>query len=197
MNTKKMLLILVAVLAVAGYVLLQTDAAEINPGLNTQYSTFSSSELGIEFSYRSGPQGYVLEESAPADAQAGLVKVLTLIRAEDASREMPVGGEGPAIMAVHIFENPQKQWPQMWADTHIPYSNINLKTGDVSETTVGGANAIRYIADGLYASENAVVAHGDSIYVITGQFLDKDSDIRRDFQPLLESIRFISKPGQE
>jgi len=195
---KTPLIILVAlVIVVAGYFLFRTDATEVSQGPGTQYSTLSSSELGIEFSYRAGPQGYMLEESTAGDVQAGLLKTFTLISAEDASREMPIGGEGPAVIAILIFENPQNQRPQAWADTHLPYSSINLKMGDVSETTVGGANAIRYRADGLYASENAVVAHGDSIYVITGQFMDEDSDMRRDFQPLLESVRFIPKPGQE
>jgi len=77
------------------------------------------------------------------------------------------------------------------------YSNINLKTSEPAEKVVGGANAITYMADGLYASENAVIAHGGNIYVVTGQFIDANSDIRLDFEPLLNSIRFIPKPSQE
>ena len=38
---------------------------------------------------------------------------------------------------------------------------------------------------------------GMLMYVITGQFMDQNSEIRRDFAPLVESIRFIPKPGQE
>jgi hypothetical protein len=71
-----------------------------------------------------------------------------------------------------------------------------LKLGEVESTVVGGANAVRYKADGLYASENVVVAHGDHVYVITGQFMDEDSDIRKDFGPLVASFRFVPAPGQ-
>jgi hypothetical protein len=76
------------------------------------------------------------------------------------------------------------------------YSNINLMRGEVSEYVLGGANAIRYAADGLYASDNVVVAHGENMYVITGSYMDADSDIKKDFATLLESVTFIPQPGQ-
>jgi len=63
--------------------------------------------------------------------------------------------------------------------------------GNAIDVTVGGEKAIRYGADGLYASENVVVSRGEKIYVITGQYIDKDSEIGRDFEPLLSSIRFL------
>jgi hypothetical protein len=73
---------------------------------------------------------------------------------------------------------------------------FNLATGEIGEAVVGGANAIRYMADGLYASENIVVAHGDHMYVINGQFMEQNAPIRSDYQALVESIRFIPAPGQ-
>lgn len=127
----------------------------------------------------------------PVDLGEEPVRTILLQRTEDAKNPPPVGGEGPPSMVIAVFKNTKKQFPRMWADANVQYSNINLTTNTVTEEVVGGANAIRYMADGLYASENVVVAHGDNIYVITGQFLDQDSDLRRDFEPLLNSIRFI------
>ena len=181
------------VAAVIGYFALRTDTGEINQGPNTEIATYRNSNFGIEFKYRSSPNGYVLQESTPTDTAAGLVRALVLVKAEDVARGMPVGGEGPATMSVHVFSNSENQQPRPWADAHMQYSNINLTVGDVAKAVVGGVDAIRYMADGLYRSDNVVVVHGEYAYVLSGAFLDEDSDLRRDFQPLLDSIRFISQ----
>ena len=188
----------IIVLAAVGYGIAQTmpDRATKPPPV-IETTTYRSSPLGIEFTYRSGERGYVLAEAPIKDPAHHLVKAFTLMRSVDAAQTPPIGGEGPPVMAIYVFGNPEKQFPQTWADNHLQYSNIDLAMGQVREAVVGGANAIRYRADGLYASEVAVVAHGDSMYLIIGQFIEENSDIRRDFEPLLASIRFIPKPGQE
>lgn len=195
---KKILYIflVLSVLVGLGYYFVKIDKSKTGETLNNQKTTYSKSDIGLEFDYRIGPTGYVLEERIPVDL-GDLVKVIIFHRAEDFGREMPVGGEGPAVMTISVFNNTKKQFSRDWADKNIQYSNINLKFGDVVETVVGGANAVRYMADGLYASENVVVAHGDNVYVVTGQFMDQNSDIRRDFAPLIDSIKFIPKSGQE
>ncbi|HEU0085369.1 MAG TPA: PsbP-related protein [Candidatus Paceibacterota bacterium] len=200
---RKILLFLFAVLMLGvGYMALinsQMPPVEV-PDLRQDpiYTTYSSDELGFLFEYRLAPDGYVLEEREPSDSDAStLQKTLILMQVEDSLQEMPEGGEGPAVISISIFENSKKQFPQTWADENLAHSNVNLVMGEISEAVVGGANAIRYMADGLYASENVVVAHGDNIYVITGQYLDESSTLRQDFAPLLESIAFIPEPGQE
>ena len=160
-------------------------------------ATFSSPELGVEFSYPTGPTGYVLEETTPVANSKNLLRTIVLMQTVDASKEQPLGGEGPATITMNIFKNSQKQWPEVWANENIQFSNINLKIGDILEATVGGANAIRYMADGLYASENVVVAHGENMYVVSGMFLDAESQLRKDFSPIVDSIKFIPQPGQE
>jgi len=189
------ILIAVAIVAVAGYYITSIDESKTPEGLKGQFEKYSQAEIGLEFDYRVGPKGYVVDERMPVDLGEEPVRVIILHRTEDFNTPPPVGGEGAPVMTIAVFNNSQKQFPGVWADANVQYSNINLKTGDVAEAVVGGANAIRYMADGLYASENFVVAHGENIYVITGQFLDQDSDLRRDFVPLVESIRFIPKDG--
>ncbi|HEY4522718.1 MAG TPA: hypothetical protein VJH91_03765 [Candidatus Paceibacterota bacterium] len=198
---KRALILISAVVVIGafGYIATQMDTTKTGEGLYAQYVTYTNSELGIEFDYRAGPSGYVVEEMTPSDASAGLVRTIVLKRTEDKQNEgaIPVGGEGPPTITIHVFENTKKQFPRAWADTHIQYSNMNLSQGDAADAVVGGGSAIRYMSDGLYASENVVVAHGDNVYVITGMFIDVDSDIRRDFGPLVESVRFIPTSGQE
>lgn len=164
--------------------------------LASETATYRNPELGLEFSYRSGPTGYVVQDIVSSSENNELLHTFVLIRSGDVGRA-PEGGEGPPTITIHVLKNPQKQLPQTWADAHAQYSNIDLKIGDVVGAIVGGVRAIRYMADGLYVSENAVVAYGDNVYVFSGMFLDEDSDIRRDFEPLLNSVRFIPQAGQE
>jgi hypothetical protein len=196
---KKIIYLLIAVaFTIGGYYLyiywaLGNDSVE---QAVEEYRTYSQSDIGLEFHYPEGPKGYVVDERMPADLDTGLIKNIILTRTEDANQELPVGGESSPAIVISVFENTKKQFPRTWADENIQYSNINLIMGESEEVVVGGANAIRYVADGLYVSENVVVAHGDHMYVIAGQFMDQDSPIRHDYHALIESIRFISAPGQ-
>lgn len=163
---------------------------------------YSSAELGLVFSYPSGPTGYILEEKAPtSESDKELVRTLILWQVEDKKNidagNIPVGGEGPATMSILVFKNPQKQSPSIWAAENALYSNINLRTSDPVEDVIGGVSAIRYIADGLYPSENFIVAHGENIYVFTGQYQSPESPLKRDFLPIVASVAFISQPGQK
>jgi len=159
--------------------------------------TYMNQELGIGFDYRTGPKGYVLTERPSSEEGPEPIHTLILMQAADAEAEMPVGGEGPPAITISIFKNAKKQWPQTWANEYIQYSNINLMQNEIQEAVVGGANAIRYMSDGLYASENIVVAHGEHMYVFTGMFIDAESQLRKDFAPLVESVRFVPQPGQQ
>lgn len=196
---KKIAYILIAVALMVGgyYAYIYWALGNDSVGQTTDaYLTYSESDIGLEFEYPEGPEGYVVDERMPVDLGTGLIKNIILMRTEDAQNEPPVGGEGPPVIVISVFENAKKQFPRTWADENVQYSNINLATGEVGEEVVGGANAIRYMADGLYASENIVVAHGDHMYVFTGQFMDQGSQIHRDYQSLVESVRFIPAPGQ-
>lgn len=186
---KILILIIILIIGVAYF----TDNL---PKTNPNLSRYSDPNIGLEFVYETGPDGYVVDERMPVDL-GELVKVIILHRTEDTLKEPPMNGEGSPTITISVLTNDLKESPRTWADKKTDYSNINLKTGDVQETMVGGEGAIRYMSDGLYASENVITSYGDYIYVITGQFIDSESDIRQDFQPILDSIRFIKNSSQE
>ncbi len=170
-----------------------TDAETQQPWASN-LQTYSNSELGLEFRYPTGPNGYVLEEKTPASNKANLLKTITLLRSEDAKRlqaNPSEAGEGPAVIAISVFTNGNKQFPLQWARQHTDYSTYTLKIGEDIEGVIGGANALGYAADGLYRSDNFVVAHGNLMYMFTGQFENTNSPIRKDFKTLTESVKFI------
>jgi len=182
---------IVVVVLLGGYFFLRTSQESISNSM----TIYSNQELGLEFDYEAGPNGYVLQEMDPAENTNGLLKTLVLIQTEDQKtleeNGAPVGGEGPATITINVFSNLKERHPSVWAMENISYSNYNLKVSDETEEVVGGANAVRYMADGLYSSENFVIAHGGLIYVFTGMYIDENSDLRKDFSPLVESVKFI------
>lgn len=181
--------IILVIAATSIYLLVKDSKNDRNE--DTQYQKFSNNEIGLEFDYPTGDDGYVLSEVPSKDTKNELVTAIVLTSTEDSIQEPPEGGEGPAVISISVYKNSKKEWPQTWADSNPKYSLINLKIGEVYETVVGGANAIGYMADGLYASGNVVVAHGENVYVFSAQFMDEDSEIINDFNKILASIQFV------
>ncbi len=105
--------------------------------------------------------------------------------------------EGPPTISVLVYRNTKKQSALQWAEANDSVSNIEMKIGEVKDAVIGGANAIRYAVDGLYPTDTVVVPHGSYVYVLVGSYLDEEYATRKDFEPLMRSVRFIPAPGQE
>lgn len=191
-NSKILLAVGIGIIAL---VIIIYAVAKVNnksdDGQNAQLTTFSNNDLGIQFSYPTGPDGYVLGQATSTNLTSEPLSSLILFRTEDVVNQPPAGGEGPPVIGFMVFRNQQNQEPQNWAASNTRYSNISLKIGDISETSINGQRAIRYRADGLYASENIVSTYKDKAYIMTGQYIDEDSDIRRDFEEIIKTVRFI------
>ncbi len=147
-------------------------------------------ELGIEFEYREGPDGYLLEVVDEDPDQPGIVRRLVLVL-ESEHRQLPEAGEGPPTIGIAAAPNPEGLSPAEWAAGNPGVSNLHLKLTEIDAFELAGASAIRYLADGLYVADTVVATHGGYAYVVSGAYLDADSTIRRDFEPLLQSIRFL------
>lgn len=130
------------------------------------------------------PAGYRVEERPTT---------ITIMREEDYQsilRGERAGGEGPPVISISLYDNPNNPSPRTWAVQYPQLSNYNLRTSEIGETTLSGFPAITYSADGLYPSRNIVGSDNVRIYYINGQYLDRDSDIYRDFDEIVESIKF-------
>ncbi|MFN4181554.1 MAG: hypothetical protein ACK4FA_02570, partial [Candidatus Paceibacteria bacterium] len=126
-------------------------------------------------------------------------QAITLIKTtdkENMENNPPIGGENPPVISIYVLKNDKKEFSRDIALNNTQYSNFNLKVGQETETIVGGANAIRYIADGLYTSVNLVVAHGENAYILTGQYMDSNSPTVADFENILSSFKFIPTDGK-
>ncbi len=150
---------------------------------------YSDPEIGLSFSYTSGTDGYVLDTLQGTGPDS--IKTLRLMTTAD-STALDQGGahDGPPTMLIQIFETKGETGSEAWAEAHLNESNIHLKIGEIEETKIAGADAVRYTVDGLYRTDTVVVLQGDFAYVISGSYLDLNSPTKKDLDPLLHSIEF-------
>lgn len=141
---------------------------------------FNSTIMPLSFQY---PEGYIVMEK---------VDTLTIMKEKDylsiinGERE---GGEGPAAITIRVIDNPNNPSPRAWAEQYPPQSNYGMKTTDITEIIVAGKPAISYDADGLYPNRNFIFGTDYRLFYINGAYQDKNSDLYRDFEPLVKSIK--------
>ncbi len=158
--------------------------------------TEEKTEFGFAFTYKKGPNGYVLEENtltANDDALEMLYSAVFTNTAEYAAFvAAPEGREGPQNYQVRVYENEGALGPAQWVEAYATESNIELLQGETEETVVAGANALRYVTDGLFPNHTFVVAQGTHMYVIAGQYDDPQSLIATDYSDFVAGIVFIA-----
>lgn len=180
----KKVIIALVILAVAIGIYYWNDGRSVSAP-----SSFADESLGVTFDY--DEENYVLLEQASNESNPGLIKSIVLMQKADyqsilnGERE---GGEGPAAISLQAYNNPLNLSAEDWVNQNPNLSNSPLIMGSLSEKNVAGQDGVSYVADGLYASRNVVFAANDKIYFASGQFMDRDSDLYREFDEFLESL---------
>ena len=111
---------------------------------------YTNEALGFSFDYRTGPNGYVLQE---AKAQVGTKTdfvtniVLTGTKELAAFREQAEAREGPPTIGVMVFKNSQNLFPEEWAKENMLERNGYKEKGgegayenNMQEARDGGYN---------------------------------------------------------
>jgi hypothetical protein len=157
-------------------------------------SVLTDERVGLRLTYRTEPNGYVVHAHPADESNPTFVKGYQFMLASDLSRARDEATEGPATIDVRVYKNTDRLAPSVWAKVNPLQSNIELARSDLEEDVVGGANATRYLVDGLYLIETVVVAHANMIYVVTGAYTTEDDPTFADFEPFLRSIEFLPLP---
>jgi hypothetical protein len=193
-----------AVLAVV-FVVLYTDTKQEPSGINVppekrddaHMLRYTDGALGFGFTYRDDPDGYYLfEAERGTNDPEDLVHTITLtVKSEhDELLRATSPREGPPTIVMYVFQDGEDASLRAWAETNARTSNIQLIRGDVTDTTIAGADAIRYESDGLYLFDNVIFRHENHTFLISGAYHDENSRTRRDFQPLLDSLTLTQVP---
>lgn len=150
--------------------------------------------LGLGFEFKKGDDGYVLSVPPHGNEEAADFEsaIVLMSKSDYEATQNGTAMEGPPSITVLVYKNTKNLSARAWADANKSVSNIDLKIGEVSDTTIQGAKGIRYDADGLYQSETLIVTFGEYVYVLTGSYADKESAIRKDFSTILGTFIFFT-----
>lgn len=188
----------VIALLVLGFFAFNSFIYNEKQGTGEQVAVYASPEFGVEFTYRTEPYGYRLDEVIPGEQDdADLRKVYVLMLEEDyeALQNSPEPREGPPTINIAVYEKTNEASPDEWAAEHPLAVNLDLITSGMYPITVGGVSGLRFTSDGLYTTENVLVEHDGFMFHVTGGYLDRESLIANDFEALLKTIAFVS--GEE
>ncbi len=166
----------------------------VSEASSTQYV---ANDVGVTFDYLSGEGGYTVAQPT-VEYVPSLEKLVVLSRENEdiLANAAAVPLETSPTITLTVYKNAKLEQPSSWVNNHKMYSNIELKTVEPKALTIGGADAIRYTTDGLYRTDNVVIAHADYIYLFSGAYLSEDSAIHKDFLALLGTIEFIPTKEQ-
>ena len=175
------------------------NAPVIQPPVNAPVSTapadftrHADPEVGLAFSYRTGDDGYVLEEIPPSDVvHSQFIKTFLLMRVADRQELMrsEADREGPTTIAIQAYRNPNGLDAAAWIKAES-VSNFQPGVSAPLDTAVGGEHAVAYESDGLYRSDNAVVTYGGMVYVFSASWVDASDRIRADYADMLRTVTF-------
>ncbi len=157
--------------------------------------TYTNTQYGFTFPYVKGPQGYVLQDNfSTLSSSTSFVYGLTLTGSADyefLQKETTDAREDPPMIRMYVYKNTLKQSPSVWIAKNPKESLRGGVIAEPTEAVIGGANAVHYVADGLYATDTYVVAHGDYMYMLTGSYIDTQSSIYNDFQNIIRAFGFV------
>ncbi len=159
-----------------------TDEPTVPIDPNTQ--TYQNSQYGISFSYIGGDDGYVLVPSPEFGPLS-----LMLYDADDWADFVKSTDprEGPPGMSADVFLNVDRESASEWI-MRGERSNYDRSRG-YEKVKIGGYDAVRYGASGLYEMDYAVIGTDRYMYVLSASYFTPEDKIRSDFNALLNSIK--------
>ncbi len=163
--------------------------------------TEEKTESGFTFTYKKGPNGYVLEENTLESSDEALELLYSAVFTNTAEYAAFVASEdaveSPQNYQVRVFENGGALSPLQWITNYAEESGNERMLGEPEETVIAGAPALRYVADGLYPMHTFVVASGEYMYMIVGMYDDPQSLLASDYGDFVANIVFLTPTATE
>ena len=155
-------------------------------------NSYTDESLGYSFSYA---KDYTLSSDRALSEDASYLSGVELtVKGDEAVGE---NTEGAPTILIRVYQNDEKLEPAEWVKAHPLESNIELALTKPTEAVVSGAKGVQYTTDGLYATDTFVVSSTAHMYVITGSFLDIDSDLHQQFMYIVDTFSFAQEIGLE
>lgn len=145
---------------------------------------YNSREVGVAFYY---PDKYFLEDRKVGSGE----RVIVLTEDTEENRlvreGLSEGREGGVAISIAIHKSTSSTTPIEWVKTN-KVSNFSLLMGEFDEGKVAGKDALFYITDGLYTTDNLVIVRGSDIVHISVNYLTLEDPIRKDLSKILKTL---------
>jgi hypothetical protein len=158
------------------------------------WASYTNGEFKFQIEYRTQPDGYVLQEPEISRfASPSPRKALVLMQAKDFDELMQSTEprDGPPAISIAVYSNEAEVSAEEWVRSQVTVSGFHAEEAALAPETVGGIEAVRYSADGLYQSDTVAISHGGYLFLLSGTYLEPESVIRSDFNRILETFVFL------
>lgn len=159
-----------------------------------EMSVYRNTELGYEFVYPDGAGGYIMLENNDSNDR-NFVSGLSLVNKVEyeAFKASTEPTEGPTSMSLRVYTNPENLSPKEWAEVKTLETNYDLVYGHTQDENIETNNSLHFVAEGLYQIDTYVIMKDGYVYLLTGSYIDTNSEIYRDFQTLVASFTFTKE----
>lgn len=166
-----------------------------------QIAIFENTDYDFTFKYRIKPYGYsVFENTLDQNIDMGTLFGMTLMRSDDYNESVKAAAEGnahdgPPAMSVYVFSASKILDLEEWMVGKKMITNC--MTGEVTNTTLAGQDALVCLWDGLYPGVTIAQIRDNKIYLLVGTRESSETadgySYEKDFNEVVES--FVISPN--
>lgn len=196
----KKILIIVAIAAIIGAYFLAQSWVVNNAERVLEDRLVENDEYSLSFNYYGGEDGYAL--AGPA-SDGDVLQSYVLIQ-QDSFVEFQQGESNitPPTMSIFVFELPDVEEVegedrpgritrlQNWAVNNQGLTSFDRIYGTPDIIEIDGVKAIQFDTDGGYQQSVYLASYRGYIYMFVGQYERPTDTLRKDFQSLIDSVRF-------
>jgi len=202
MNKKILIAVLLAVAVLVAFLVIRGNNEPPQEKILT-HTTITRPEINLEFTYKIGEGGYSLSE-APRGATSTDPLLNGFVLRPVSLEEMPVAGEPEPVISIFVIEEVEEIEStdtttevakiDELKDLALKYKSITgyeMIVGETEMVDVDGVDMLHYTSDGLYLHDTYFTSVFGNIYLITGQYIEKDEKIHQDFKELISTLSFL------
>jgi len=189
--TKKIssLVLLVLIIGILGAVFVLSGRFIPQPLYgDEEWVTHTLNGLDLSFQYRKIPNGYLLV-SQPTEERGVISYSLFKNEEYEELQNSSDPREGPPVLSITAIPIEGDDPLESFIKTN-PLSGYMEGVSELEPIFVGGEEAYRYRADGLYPADVTVVKHRSVAYVFYAMYLTPEESRRTDFAQVVESVSF-------
>jgi hypothetical protein len=154
---------------------------------------YENPDVGLTFYYQKSPDGYRLDTEGYEFSTDPLFVTGALLMNKSEAEELLSSvepREAPPATTLRVYQNPEGLSPEEWAEANPSETYFERALAEPAEISVGLKDAIGYTVDGLYLIDVYVVTYGEYALVITGEYMEYESEPFHDIERLVRTIVF-------